>query len=470
MKQSTLPWRTRKGTLAPNAVPGSQTLWEDDPQWVQLKRSLENCSCKLQVIELCGGLGTAFLALRMILPIHCTELVGHWDTDFDLAQVLNAVHPDATDRLHLGSIEGDILKWDIAQFPNCHVLVAGPPCPPFSKLGRKQAFEDPRATVLWRCIDICTHLATNGPLILFVLENVDGLRSRQQGAAQSPCDIIMQDLVEGLDADWSVSAISCNSLDYGLPQRRPRTYIIARRISLTGKQEPRVPQFESRVPLHRFLDTHDTSDVLANTDLQQRNLTDWKQWYKSTFPEHNESHDYAVVDISRTPTARTTWSSKGTPPGIVQCLTTSGPNLHVFALQAEHDNAIDRRLRTVESARLQGFPPSVCDMVRESKEWKRFIGNAMSVPVIGIVLATQINNMIECGSGMFARCVQLRGVAISSTDHASLATSTSTSSLCCVPHATSEAADAADCDDCLLPKRRRISTQDINSNQWCVKG
>lgn len=279
----------------------------------------------------------------------------------------------------------------------CHVLIAGPPCPPFSKMGRQDAFEDPRASVFWRCVDIVIHQAKTGSLLLFVLENVDGLRHCPKGASHSPCDTIMKELREGLTASWSVSVIPLNSLDYGLPQRRPRTYIVGHRKSVAGDSPPAAPQcFDSTVSLHKLIETGDVTEHTQNSDLQTRNLKDWKVWYTTTYPEHCANDDLAVVDISRTPSDRTSWCSSGTPPGIVQCLTAHGPNLHVFGLHSEPIGRIDRRLRNAERAKLQGFASNVHKLARDTVNWKRFTGNAMSVPVIGSILATELTAMLRC--------------------------------------------------------------------------
>ncbi len=397
MKQSTLPWVPAKRSDASGSG-SNNILWENDDQWQRHKAALLSfpINSKLKVIELCGGLGTAFVALQMLMPSECLEIIGHWDTDFELAEVLNTVHPDCH-CVHLGAINGDIMKWDIESVPLCNVLVGGPPCPPFSPMGRKECFSDPRAGVFWRCVDIVLHQAKVGTLMFFVLENVDGLKSRPQGSSRSPCEIIIDELTIGLSSDWVVAAISCNSLNYGLPQRRPRTYIIGHRKSLSGEMPLVAPRsFQAQVPLHRFLDTADVSELAFNTPKQEQNVCDWKQWYKSHFPQSVGTHDYAVVDISRTPTERTSWSSKGTPPGVVQCLTTSGPSLHIFSLSPCGHDCIDRRLRNCERARLQGFPPYIVKLARETTTWKRFIGNAMSVPVIGSILATELSNVLNC--------------------------------------------------------------------------
>jgi hypothetical protein len=105
------------------------------------------------------------------------------------------------------------------------------------------------------------------------------------------------------------------------------------------------------------------------------------------------------VDISRTPSGRTAWGSISLHPDIAECLTASGPNLHIFSLgQGTGDLYIDRRLQGAERAALQGFPPCVCNLVGNTAKDKRIFGNAMTVSVVGAVVATELISLINTSS------------------------------------------------------------------------
>ena len=154
-----------------------EALWEQDSQWQQWKTAVRGFFGKLQLLELCGGIGSAYIALSKLLPAGTLQLAGHWDIDDELAHWFQAVHSDCS-QIHLGTSAGDILATDIDQFPKSHITVAGPPCPPWSKLGRRGSFDDKRSAVLWRVIDIVTHQARTGSLRLFAVENVASLTCR----------------------------------------------------------------------------------------------------------------------------------------------------------------------------------------------------------------------------------------------------------------------------------------------------
>ena len=57
--------------------------------------------------------------------------------------------------------------------------------------------------------------------------------------------------------------------------------------------------------------------------------------------------------------------------------------------------SIERRLRGCERARLQGLPPAICKLATEGGATKRILGNAMAVPVIGSVLAMELNLLLR---------------------------------------------------------------------------
>ena len=104
---------------------------------------------------------------------------------------------------------------------------------------------------------------------------------------------------------------------------------------------------------------------------------------------------YAFVEGGRDPTSRTRWGTRASehPPPIdrCQCLRASGPDIQVFALgEGEGELSLDRSLRIRERAALQGFPDAIACVELPEKAGRRIFGNAMSVPVIGSVLAEEL--------------------------------------------------------------------------------
>ena len=103
---------------------------------------------------------------------------------------------------------------------------------------------------------------------------------------------------------------------------------------------------------------------------------------------------FAVVDVSRSPTGRTAWSASAIHCDRCECLTASGSALHVFALgEGQGQLSIDRPLRIRERASIQGFSAPTSTSIRDEIVGRRAFGNAMAVPVLGCVLARELRLM-----------------------------------------------------------------------------
>lgn len=114
------------------------------------------------------------------------------------------------------------------------VLLAGFPCQTFSRVGKKQGFRDTtRGTIFFDIADI---ISRTSPRAIF-LENVENLVSHDKG---NTIDTIIRTLEDELDYrvigvtldedgnyKYSRSSLVRNSRYFGVPQNRPRAYIMA---------------------------------------------------------------------------------------------------------------------------------------------------------------------------------------------------------------------------------------------------
>lgn len=112
---------------------------------------------------------------------------------------------------------------DIAEFndvPKADVVIGGPPCQGFSNLGSKDA-DDPR-NKLWT--EYMRVVLESNPKV-FVLENVERF------SKSSEFELLMAELSSGRLKKWKHHAVKVlNAADYGVPQRRQRTIVIASRV------------------------------------------------------------------------------------------------------------------------------------------------------------------------------------------------------------------------------------------------
>ena len=113
-------------------------------------------------------------------------------------------------------VSGDITKIEPASIPDFDFLLAGFPCQPFSSAGKRNGFLDERGGLFFTILDI---LDTKKPLG-FLLENVDGLASHNNGETLKVIISKLQDL------DYQVSWNILDASEFGVPQKRKRIYIV----------------------------------------------------------------------------------------------------------------------------------------------------------------------------------------------------------------------------------------------------
>ena len=374
--------------------------WDADGTWKRLRHDLERFPAGLQVLELCGGVGTGHIALRTLLKdVAAFDVVGHYDIDEALQPLLTASGLP-TQNIHLGKKKGDILKRSPQDFPLHHLLVAGPPCPPWSSIGSRSSWEDTRSQAFDKVMEIIAYHAEHGNLLLFVLENVVGMSWSTKGSTEKPIDIVVKRLRKTCP-EWAIEVHRVNSLDFGLPQSRTRLYIVGRRYPPEKNESymPPLRKFQKRLPLSKCLDTSDKSPG-TYTSLQRRNIREWKALYKFELNAQKFLNQFAVVDASRTPSTRTVYTKATKHPDRCPCLTASGPKLHVFALGPHIDRTsspLDRPMRNTERAKVQGFCGAIVEAASHmsTADAKRVFGNAMTVPVVGSVIARELLGLLR---------------------------------------------------------------------------
>ena len=115
----------------------------------------------------------------------------------------------------------DIRSVSPENIPDFDILCAGFPCQPFSQAGYKRGFDDThkseRGNLFFNIVDI---ISAKKPKAFF-LENVRGIVNHDNGKTFS----IIRDILEN-ELDYSFYYKIIQASDYGLPQLRPRVYMI----------------------------------------------------------------------------------------------------------------------------------------------------------------------------------------------------------------------------------------------------
>ena len=114
-------------------------------------------------------------------------------------------------------IEDDVRDIDPRTLPDIDVLVAGFPCQPFSIMGYRRRFKDPRGNLFF---EISRFIDIKRPRIVF-LENVRNLMEHDDGKTFL---VFYNTLAQ---FGYSVKYQVINATDVNLPQNRARIFIVA---------------------------------------------------------------------------------------------------------------------------------------------------------------------------------------------------------------------------------------------------
>lgn len=175
------------------------------------KKSTKN---KYKFIDLFAGIGGFHLAFNNLgsTCVFASEWDKHARTTYE--HNFSKAHPKL---FKSGNFAGDITKVDEKKIPDFDILTGGFPCQAFSQAGHKKGFYDTRGTLFF---DIARIINEKRPAAFFI-ENVRHLLNHDEGKTFKRIkDTIEKDL--GYSFYWKIVKAS----DFGLPQFRPRLYMV----------------------------------------------------------------------------------------------------------------------------------------------------------------------------------------------------------------------------------------------------
>lgn len=143
-----------------------------------------------------------------------------------------------------GNFVGDITQVDPKDIPDFDVITGGFPCQPFSQAGFKKGFSETRGTLFF---DIVKIIQEKKPKAFF-LENVRHLYAHDEGRTFAT---IKRTLEEELGYSFHAKIVKAS--DFGMPQHRPRLFMV-------GFRDKSIP-FEFPEPVKQLKYT--MSDVLG---------------------------------------------------------------------------------------------------------------------------------------------------------------------------------------------------------------
>lgn len=178
----------------------------------------------IRVVELFAGVGGFRIGLERASKRFCTVWNNQWEPSTK-RQDASIVY------CHRFGIEGhsneDIATVPTEEIPECDMLVGGFPCQDYSvatTLNRSGGIEGKKGVLWWQIYRILNE-ASHKPDFLF-FENVDRLLKSPAIQRGRDFAIILASLSDlGYIVEWRV----VNAAEYGMPQRRRRTYIVGYR-------------------------------------------------------------------------------------------------------------------------------------------------------------------------------------------------------------------------------------------------
>ncbi len=240
---------------------------------------------------------------------------------------------------------GDITKVAAADVPDHDVLLGGFPCQAFSIAGKMRGFEDTRGTLFF---DVARILDEKKPRA-FILENVKQLVGHDEGRTLKTIMATLADL--GYQAQYSV----LNALDYGLPQKRERIFIVGHREPIRFEYPQPQKPFK---PLSEILEKRIPQSFLASERIREKRHAAHKSAFSPSIWHENKSGNICSYPFS--------------------CALRAGASYNYLLVDGE------RRLTPREMFRLQGFPDSYKIIVNDSQARKQ-AGNSIPVNVVEAV-------------------------------------------------------------------------------------
>lgn len=246
---------------------------------------------------------------------------------------------------------GDITLRSADSIPDHDLLLAGFPCQPFSIMGQMKGFEDTRGTLFF---DIARILQNKRPKA-FVLENVKLLKGHNRGRTLQTIRDALSSL--GYLHDYKIF----NALDFGLPQKRERIWIVGFRDDTPFKwPQPGRPM----QPLSALLEKDVPEKFYVSDHIRQKRLKHCKPTNEPTIWHENKSGHISSYPYS--------------------CALRAGASYNYLLVNGE------RRLTPREMLRLQGFPENFKIACTDSQARKQ-AGNSLPVNVAEAILGAVLD-------------------------------------------------------------------------------
>jgi len=312
---------------------------------------------KLKLVDLCAGTGAfsyAFNSTNKVDIVFSNDIEPSskeiYDSNFDHKLTL-----------------GDICDIPNKKIPKHNILTMGFECQSFSIAGKQKGFDDPRANVIWKALEIIKYHKPD----CVIFENVKNLISHNNGKS-------IETIVDNLKKlKYFVKYDVLNTSEITkIPQHRERVYIVCFR------DKKLCDEFEFDFPKQKKMSISKMLD--KNVDEKYYYSKNDNKIHKMVMEEVTDSntvYQYRRVYVRE--------NKNNECPTLTANMGSGGHNVPIIL-----DDEGARKLTPRECFNFQGFPkdyvlPQLCD----SKLYK-LAGNAVSVPVVQLI-AKKIVKLLE---------------------------------------------------------------------------
>lgn len=255
--------------------------------------------------------------------------------------------------------EGDITKVDEKLVPNHDILCAGFPCQAFSISGKQRGFEDSRGTLFF---DVARIVKEKKPKVVF-MENVKNFASHDCGKTLAVVKATMEEL------GYTFYQKVLNAVNYGIPQKRERIYMVCFRNDLNIN--------DFNYPKGFKLQKHVEDFLLKDDSLVSNLYVDRPDIYYNGIEDNKYSDKTIRLGIvNKGGQGERIYSVKGI------AITLSAYGGGIFAKTGGYlVNGRPRKLHPRECARIMGYPDSYIMSKKKNQAYQQF-GNSVVVDVL----------------------------------------------------------------------------------------
>lgn len=315
----------------------------------------------------CGGSDLGLLGGFSFLGNHYPRL----SFDIEFAVDFDKYAVDTYNRnFHHPAVCADVSDIDFNQLPEIDILIGGFPCQSFSTVNPTKDTNDARANLYKQ---IVRFLHDKQPKF-FICENVKGLLTLQKGT-------IIKRIIKEFEAEgYTVQYKLMKAVEYGIPQKRERVFIVGIRKDLVYSYHFPSPinTLENAVPLRSVIESL---------------KIDEQKYYFS---------ERAVQGMknAKNNMKRGLWQDLNGPClTITSHLAKTSINSRDPLLLVDPEKELYRRFTPREAARIQSFPENFILNNSESKAYKQ-IGNAIPPVLMWHICIALQDAIAACDGGI----------------------------------------------------------------------